>query len=246
MTRSRREFLTHSTLAVLGAVAVRSSLPQKADEQTPGAPPAFGTSPPVGPEVSPETFTQAEKLVQTELSAAELDLAARTWRTNLAAVYERRTGPKKVSLPASVAPASRWNPLLPGEKTHPQRDQFILTPVDPGALPAKDEDIAFAPVTQLSRWIEMRKLTSERLTQIYLDASGAVRSQAALRDHADARAGAGAGQTSGRGDCGREVSRAAAWHSLGREGPAGHRRAFGRPMARNRSAIACRPRTPRW
>ena len=35
-------------------------------------------------------------------------------------------------------------------------------------LPANDADIAFAPVTQLSRWIEQRKLTSERLTNIYL------------------------------------------------------------------------------
>ena len=39
---------------------------------------------------------------------------------------------------------------------------------DPGPLPANDEDIAFATVTQLSRWIEQRKLTSERLTKIYL------------------------------------------------------------------------------
>ena len=72
--------------------------------------------------------------------------------------------------------------------------------VDPGPLPANDEDIAFAPVTKLSRWIEQRKLTSERLTKIYLDAAGAVRSQAALRDHADARIGAGAGEAGGRGD----------------------------------------------
>ena len=36
-------------------------------------------------------------------------------------------------------------------------------------LPAADSDIAFAPVTQLARWIETRKLTSERLTRIYLD-----------------------------------------------------------------------------
>ena len=35
-------------------------------------------------------------------------------------------------------------------------------------MPADDEDIAFASVVQLSRWIEQRKLTSERLTQIYL------------------------------------------------------------------------------
>jgi len=32
-----------------------------------------------------------------------------------------------------------------------------------------DDEIAFAPVTQLSRWIETRVLSSERLTRIYLD-----------------------------------------------------------------------------
>ena len=35
-------------------------------------------------------------------------------------------------------------------------------------LARNDDDIAFASVTQFSRWIEQRKLTSERLTQIYL------------------------------------------------------------------------------
>src|SRR6202044_2723086 len=69
----------------------------------------------------------------------------------------------------SLAPYSLWNPVLPGQKAGPERDQFIRAPADPGPLPAKDEDIAFASVTQLSRWIEQRKLSSERLTRLYLD-----------------------------------------------------------------------------
>jgi Asp-tRNA(Asn)/Glu-tRNA(Gln) amidotransferase A subunit family amidase len=36
-------------------------------------------------------------------------------------------------------------------------------------MPAGEQDIAFAPVTQLSRWIQSKQLTSERLTTIYLD-----------------------------------------------------------------------------
>src|ERR1019366_1063893 len=39
---------------------------------------------------------------------------------------------------------------------------------DPGPLPSSDGEIAFAPVTRLSRWIQQRKLTSERLTRLYL------------------------------------------------------------------------------
>jgi Asp-tRNA(Asn)/Glu-tRNA(Gln) amidotransferase A subunit family amidase len=169
MSKSRRQFLKHSSLALLGAAAGCRSKPQKAADIPPGAPPAFGTSPPAGPEVSSSTFAEAEKLVQVNLTSAELDLAARTWRMNLASVYERRTGPRKVALDPALAPWSRWDPVVPGEKRGPERDRFILSLADPGPLPAKDDEIAFAPLTNLSRWIQQRKLTSDRLTRIYLD-----------------------------------------------------------------------------
>jgi Asp-tRNA(Asn)/Glu-tRNA(Gln) amidotransferase A subunit family amidase len=169
MSKSRRQFLKHSSLLLLGAAAGCRSKPQKAADIPPGAPPAFGTSPPAGPEVSSSTFAEAEKLVQVNLTSAELDLAARTWRMNLASVYERRTGPRKLALDPALAPWSRWDPVLPGEKRGPERDRFILSLADPGPLPAKDDEIAFAPLTNLSRWIQQRKLTSDRLTRIYLD-----------------------------------------------------------------------------
>jgi Asp-tRNA(Asn)/Glu-tRNA(Gln) amidotransferase A subunit family amidase len=86
----------------------------------------------------------------------------------MAALYERRTGPRKVVLETTLAPATLWNPTLPGLKVGPEHDKFIRSSSDPGPLPARDEDIAFASVTRLSRWIEQRKLTSERLTRIYL------------------------------------------------------------------------------
>src|SRR6185369_1156733 len=50
----------------------------------------------------------------------------------------------------------------------PTTDRFTRSAVNPGPLPSRDEDIAFAPVTKLSQWIHQRKLTSQRLTQIYL------------------------------------------------------------------------------
>jgi Asp-tRNA(Asn)/Glu-tRNA(Gln) amidotransferase A subunit family amidase len=169
MSKSRRQFLKHSSLALLAAAAGCRSKSQKSAELPPGAPPAFGTSPPAGPEVSHATFSEAEKLVQVNLTSAELDMAARTWRMNLASVYERRTGPRKVALDPSLSPWSHWDPVLPGEKRGPERDRFVFKIADPGPLPAKDDEIAFAPVTHLSRWIEQHKLTSARLTQIYLD-----------------------------------------------------------------------------
>jgi Asp-tRNA(Asn)/Glu-tRNA(Gln) amidotransferase A subunit family amidase len=131
-------------------------------------PPAFGAGPAVGPEVSPTTFAEAEKLVQVQLEASERAIAAKSWRSNLAAMYERRTGPRKVVIEATAAPYSQWNPVLPGRPGGPAQDRFVRSPGDALPLPSSDAEIAYAPVTKLSRWIEQRKLTSERLTEIYL------------------------------------------------------------------------------
>src|SRR5438309_5602745 len=142
---------------------------QNPAEQQPGQPPTFGTGPAVGPKVSPRAFAEAEKLVQVELSSSERELAAGSWRQNLASLYERRTGPRKVALEATLVPATQWNPMLQGQKAGPEREQFVRSNHDPGPVPSRDEDIAFASVTQLSRWIEQRKLSSQRLTRIYLE-----------------------------------------------------------------------------
>jgi Asp-tRNA(Asn)/Glu-tRNA(Gln) amidotransferase A subunit family amidase len=168
MPKSRRQFLTHAPLALLGAAVASYAQPQNPAELPPGAPPAFGTAPPVGPEVSSATFAQAEKLVEVELSAEELAQAAGNWRSAMAPLYERRVGPHKVALEATLAPGSRWNPVMPGEQAGPASSEFVRSKTDPGLLPANDEDIAFANVTQLSQWVQQRKLSSQRLTRIYL------------------------------------------------------------------------------
>jgi Asp-tRNA(Asn)/Glu-tRNA(Gln) amidotransferase A subunit family amidase len=183
MAKSRREFLTDASAGLFGAAALAHTQNQKpkapdaaasqsvtsSQAEQPGTPSAFGTAPAVGPEVSPETFAEAEKLVRIELTEMERAQAAGNWRRAMAALYERRTGPKKVALESTLSPATHWNPVLPGMKAGPDRDQFIRGKNDPGPLPTRDEDIAFASVTQLSRWIESKKITSERLTHIYLD-----------------------------------------------------------------------------
>jgi len=135
--------------------------------EIPGAPSAFGTAPPVGPEVTPSTFAEAGKLVQVEMAAADRTTAASNWQRQMAPLYERRTGPKKIALESTLAPASQWNPMLPGIPK-PQAESTFVRSETTAPLPAKDEDIAFAPVWQLSRWIESKQLTSTRLTEIYL------------------------------------------------------------------------------
>jgi Asp-tRNA(Asn)/Glu-tRNA(Gln) amidotransferase A subunit family amidase len=171
MPKSRRQFLTQTSLGLLATATAFRSYAQQPADLPPGAPPAFGTGPAVGPEVSPSTFAEAEKLVQFEMSASERAMAAGSWRKTMAALYERRVGPRKVALESTLPPATHWDPMLPGlaAKAGPERDRFIRSNSDAGPLPARDEDIAFASVTQLSRWIEQRKLSSDRLTRIYLN-----------------------------------------------------------------------------
>jgi Asp-tRNA(Asn)/Glu-tRNA(Gln) amidotransferase A subunit family amidase len=183
---SRRQFLVQAPIALLGAVAACRTEEQRPGAggttfaaSTPGAPPAFNTAPPVGPEVSPATFAEAEKLAQVQISEAHRQMMANSWRTSMAALLERRTGPRKIALEPTLAPATRWQPssistgasgpTLAGEPKEGTRAHFVRSAIDPGPLPANDADIAYAPVTQLARWIETRKLTSTRLTQIYLD-----------------------------------------------------------------------------
>ncbi|MGC1617960.1 MAG: amidase, partial [Candidatus Acidiferrum sp.] len=168
MKNTRRDFLTETSLGLVGA-AVVSTQQQKPAEPPAGTPPAFGTGPAVGPAVSPATFAEAEKLVQVEMTDADRAMAASSWRSNMAPLYERRSGPHKVALEAELAPYSRWDPILPGMKRGPERELFVRSPNNSAPLPERDEDIAFASVTQLSRWIEARKITSERLTEIYLE-----------------------------------------------------------------------------
>ncbi len=98
----------------------------------------------------------------------EREMLAASWRSAMAPLLERRVGPRKTTLSATDSPAMLWNPVLPGLKGGPTRDRFVRSKSDNAPLPATDDAIAFAPVTQLSRWIEQKKITSERLTNIYL------------------------------------------------------------------------------
>jgi Asp-tRNA(Asn)/Glu-tRNA(Gln) amidotransferase A subunit family amidase len=169
---TRRQFLIRAPLGFLVATAAcKSEAPPPATQTaaaTPGAPPTFGTGAGSGPDVTPATFAEAEKLMQVTMTPAERQQAAAAWRTSMAGYLERRTGPRKVAIAATDAPATLWTPLLPGAGQPVSRDRFERSKDARVPVPASDDQIAYTPVTQLSRWIESRQLTSERLTNIYL------------------------------------------------------------------------------
>jgi Asp-tRNA(Asn)/Glu-tRNA(Gln) amidotransferase A subunit family amidase len=171
---TRRQFLITAPIGALAAAAAcRGGQPQPdAPAATPpavaGAPPTFGTGPVSGPPVTASTFAEAEKLAQVTMTPAEREQAAASWRRSMAPFAERRAGPRKVAIDPATAPATQWNPLIAGGAAAPSRDRFVRSAGEAGAPPADDAAIAYAPVSRLSRWIERKALTSERLTDIYL------------------------------------------------------------------------------
>ncbi|HWT66885.1 MAG TPA: amidase [Terracidiphilus sp.] len=173
MKPTRREFVALSALGSLGALAGDASAQIPATTQAadapPGSPVVSGAGAGVGPMVSEGTFAEAEKLVQVALSAAERAQAATGWRTGIASVYERRTGPRKVTLEDTLAPATIWNPAIPEAIAIHGESTFARSVDSNRPVPSRESEIAFAPVSQLSRWIERKQVTSERLTKIYLN-----------------------------------------------------------------------------
>jgi Asp-tRNA(Asn)/Glu-tRNA(Gln) amidotransferase A subunit family amidase len=172
----RRQFLINAPLGLLAVAGVAKADPQDSTTptnppsmSTPGAPPTFGATPAVGPDVTPATFAEAEKLMQVTYKPAERAVMAGSWKVSLASTMERRTGPRRLAIEDSIAPATVWHPAAAVHApTGPARERFVRSRNDAGPLPKTDDDIAFAPVSKLSRWIESRALTSERLTRIYI------------------------------------------------------------------------------
>src|ERR1043165_6370471 len=141
---TRRQFLISAPLGLLVSAACRTETPQTNTQATPttaGAPPTFGTGQGAGPVVTPATFAEAEKLMQVTMTDAERKQAADSWRESMAPYLERRTGPRKVAIEATDAPATLWNPMLPGLTLSSSVDRFVRSKGAGAPLPASAEDI---------------------------------------------------------------------------------------------------------
>lgn len=72
-------------------------------------------------------------------------------------------------IPNSLAPATRFDPRLPGIDYGEQSNALTLVPEEIGPLPDDAESIAFASVKQQARWMTTGQITSRELTEIYLE-----------------------------------------------------------------------------
>jgi Asp-tRNA(Asn)/Glu-tRNA(Gln) amidotransferase A subunit family amidase len=115
-------------------------------------------------EINAATVAEAQKLAGLEFTEAEREMVARGMDRRVDA-YRRR---REVELANTLAPASVFD-ARPFAAALPKRKLMVRGNGDPGKAPLSDADIAFAPVTSLSRWIALGQISSERLTKIYLD-----------------------------------------------------------------------------
>lgn len=116
-------------------------------------------------ELTAEQVAAAEKLLGVEYTPAERAQLLETLVDQRAMAVVRRASP----LPNALAPATRFDPRLPQDRTPTGKDRFRSAFTSTPAMPADDEALAFAPVWQQAAWIRSRRLSSERLTRIYLD-----------------------------------------------------------------------------
>ena len=116
-------------------------------------------------DITLHTIAEAEKLAGVRFTRGERRLILQTIEEEVQRLLVRRA----IELPNELAPAQIFDPRLPALVFDAPPAAIRRSNDDGRALPQRDEDIAFAPITQLSRWIERHELTSVRLTELYLD-----------------------------------------------------------------------------
>lgn len=116
-------------------------------------------------DITPATIDSAADLIGLSYTPQEKDSMIATLNNHRSNFEILR----KTKLENSVAPSLVFNPLPQG--FFPSQDQKAYDWGFPSKvdLPAKENDIAYLPVSHLSVLIKNKQISSERLTKIYLD-----------------------------------------------------------------------------
>ncbi len=170
---TRRAFILTSGVMAAASTLPASAVIQQQDEPAPSPSQTPKTNDSTNDDagaITEATFAEAEKLAGVEFTDKERTQMLRGIKGEVARYRRRRAQ----ALPNGLGPAAVFDPRFPGARVVNVSDRLVRSNGRPGPLPTDDEDIAFAPVTTLSRWIQRRQLTSRRLTEIYLERLKAV------------------------------------------------------------------------
>lgn len=166
--KSRRRFLAEGALALAGVAAGSARAgPDGGSPAGSGTGSIFSGTPgeaagPPGPAITPETFVQAEKLTRVSMTPEQRTMAAESWNLNIGPFFARRDFPLDDEAPGMV-----WNPVLRGTGRMPKKNRVVRSSWS-ARKPPGDEELAFAPVHLLSRWVQARQVSSVRLTELAL------------------------------------------------------------------------------
>lgn len=147
---SRRSFVAGGATAIAGAVA--------GCDGSDRPPPGDG-------ELTTSVVAECEKLFELRYTDEERVQILATLSGQLEAIRALRS----VQHENSDAPATVFDPRLPGS-TFAEQSGGVFDTVDPSNLaPGSSEDVAFAPVSLQAHWISTKQLSARELTRIYLD-----------------------------------------------------------------------------
>jgi len=147
---SRRKFLTYFTGIGLSSTLLPGILWAKYQEKK---------------KITKEILKDAEKMAGLKFTDEERDLMLEDLNQNLKS-YEKI---RKISIDNSIPPALEFNPLPIGV-TAPENEKFFkMSNIDVKKKFKDIEELAFLPVTHLSKLIKNRTVTSTELTKMYLD-----------------------------------------------------------------------------
>jgi len=124
--------------------------------------------------ITERTLAEAEKLFGIQFSEAERrqilggaveEAEDGFFKTQIETIRSRR----QHDIPVSLAPATKFDPRLPGVRYPNQSNSLTLFPEAIDAIPDDPEAVAFASLKQQSRWLTTNQITSRELTEIYLE-----------------------------------------------------------------------------
>ena len=116
-------------------------------------------------EITIEMIDHAARLAGLEFTAADREQMLAGIKANLDSFEALRA----IGIDQAVPPVLYFNPAVPGQSFSDARRPFRPGPQPKRERPARLEDVAFWPVTELAGLVETRQVTSTELTRMYLD-----------------------------------------------------------------------------
>ena len=117
------------------------------------------------PRITAAMLKEAEHLTGVEFTPEERELMLEDVNERLQS-YRRI---RELDIPNSVVPAWSFDPRLPGQRLPRGRKAIRPSQGSAREIPQDREELAFWPLTELSRLIRDRRLRAQELTELYLD-----------------------------------------------------------------------------